>query len=46
MGENKTLELIKTIVTAVLLVSLICLCSVYIFGFGKVRAVGIEGAVV
>ena len=38
MGENKTLELIKTIVTAVLLVSLICLCSVYIFGFGKVRA--------
>lgn len=37
MRENKTLELIKTIVTAMLLVSLICLCSVYIFGFGKVR---------
>lgn len=38
MSENKTLELIKTIVTAVLLVSLICLCVVYIFGFGKVRS--------
>lgn len=36
MKKSRALELIKTATVAALLVSLICLCTVFIFGFGQV----------
>lgn len=38
MKENKAIETVKTVVCAALLVSLVCLCAIYIFGFGKVQS--------
>ena len=45
MNENKAVELIKTVVCAVLLVSLVCLCAIYIFGFGGVPNAGLSKSV-
>ena len=46
MNENKAVELIKTVVCAVLLVSLVCLCAIYIFGFGGGASGGLSKSVV
>lgn len=36
MKKSKAPELIKTVIVSVLLVSLICLCTMFVFGFGQV----------